>query len=252
MKNRYVNELELAISAYNEAKARGSGLKALNALNRMLLTAALYDIYEDKNKHDSQNSSTAGFEKTGLDDVTPQDFKKLKAAMVETRVFGVGKTRKEKALTIAKNLSRIVVGIGAASATILSWGLDLAGIAIKFIPVVGFVMDRIPFVSYEEKIYETGERKTTLNTSISDSRMDDMGVTKYILDPLMGKKSLTKNHNFVKGLGEVASKIAKPLREYAAPVNSVKEDIFMRRERARRAKASQKENTTLIEHVFRR
>ncbi len=125
-----------------------------------------------------------------------EDYQSLKNAVYNTRVLGVGKNNLQKAATIAKIPGRIALGIVGSALGITGSALKLAGNLVKLAPVAGFIIDRIPGLSYG------GE------------------------DRVAGKPQYGKvRHNALQALGEGLEAVTKELQKKSMPVHSTKNKI---------------------------
>jgi hypothetical protein len=122
-----------------------------------------------------------------------EDYQSLKNAVYNTRVLGVGKNNLQKAATIAKIPGRIALGIVGSALGITGSALKLAGNLVKLAPVAGFIIDRIPGLSY--------------------------GVE----DRVAGRNV---RHNALQALGEGLEAVTKELQKKSMPVHSTKNKIL--------------------------
>ena len=179
--------------------------KSYHVINDITIAAAVHDAKID---HEKGGNSVEGFAAVnkalsalqGVSvDVTKEmqgDYQDLKKAVYETHVLGVGKNMKEKAATVVKNAGRVVAGIFAEAFQLTGESLKLVGNLVKLAPIAGYVIDRLPRLSY------------------STEKRDGIGAT-------------GQQHNLVEGLGEGFKEAAKQLNKFAMPVHSKKNEVIL-------------------------
>lgn len=177
--------------------------KAYHIINDITIAAAVHDAKID---HEKGGNSVEGFaavnkalsalggESVDVTKGMQSDYQDLKKAVYETHVLGVGKNMKEKAATVVKNAGRVITGIFAEAFHLTGESLKLAGNLVKLAPIAGYVVDRLPGLSYSE-------------------------------EKDVGDKIVVKRHNALEGLGEGFKAAAKQLNKFAMPVHSKKNEI---------------------------
>ncbi len=188
--------------------AAGNVMTMMSAVNDATIAAAIHDAKEDK-KH-GVNDTVDGLKKVGTMlgklggeavDLTglTEDYSKLKKAVYDTHVLGVGKNNIEKMETVAKGVGRVATGLLASAFSLAGAALTMAGNLVKLAPIAGFVLDRLPGLSYTTK---KDVVKQTPHGPMSDT--------------------VTKHHNLIEGAGAAFQKASEQLQKFAYPVQSEK------------------------------